>query len=96
MKPQLAGQPRYRAVRSGNEVRLDSNAACGDGVFVPFPVSRSASAAALGLEAALGWVNEKPEPRFRSRLLDATEAHHLKDANPAPSSFCPACGNDAK
>jgi hypothetical protein len=30
MKPELAGQPRYRAVRSENNLRLDSNASCGD------------------------------------------------------------------
>jgi molybdopterin/thiamine biosynthesis adenylyltransferase len=93
MKPELAGQPRYRAVRSEADLRLDSNAPCGDGLFVPFPVSHSISAAALGFEAALGWVNDKPEPRFRNRVFDATEAIHVKDGNPCPSSACPACAN---
>ena len=93
MKPELAGPPRYRAVRSANAVRHDGNAACGDGLFVPFPVSRSLSAGALGLDATLAWVNGKPEPRFRNRLLDATEGLHVKDANPAPLPSCPACGS---
>ena len=92
MKPELAGQARYRAVRSDKDVELDSNAACGDALFVPFPVSRSIAAAALGLEVTLAWVNDKPRPRFRNRVLDADQAYNLKDANPAPSSLCPACG----
>jgi molybdopterin/thiamine biosynthesis adenylyltransferase len=95
MKPVLDGQPRYRAVRSENEIRMDSNAACGDGLFVPFPVSRAVAAAALGLDAALGWANDKPEPRFRNRPLDPAQAFNLKDSNPAPSTACPACGREA-
>jgi molybdopterin/thiamine biosynthesis adenylyltransferase len=91
MKPELAGQPRYRAMRSEADLRLDSNAPCGDGLFIPFPVSRSVSAASLGLDHALAWINNTPEPRFRSRLLDNAQAHNLKDANPKPSTACPAC-----
>jgi beta-lactamase superfamily II metal-dependent hydrolase len=71
---------------------LDSNAACGDSLFTPFPVSRSVAAAALGLEVTLAWVNDKPGPRFRNRMFDVGQAYSLKDANPAPSSTCPACG----
>jgi molybdopterin/thiamine biosynthesis adenylyltransferase len=93
MKPALDGQPRYRAVRSDTEAQLDSNAACGDALFVPFPVSRAVAAAALGLEAALGWINGKPSPHFRNRLLEPSQAFNLKDVNPAPSASCPACGN---
>jgi molybdopterin/thiamine biosynthesis adenylyltransferase len=95
MKPELDGQPRYRAIRTERDVRMDRNAACGDGLYIPFPVSRAVSAAALGLDAALGWANGKPEPRFRNRLLDSTEAFNLKDANPTPSPACPACGKAA-
>lgn len=92
MKPQLEAQPRYRVVRSESEVRLDSNAACGDGLFVPFPVSRAMAAAALGLDAALAWANQTPSPRFRNRLLDAAQAFDRKDANPVCAVDCPACG----
>jgi molybdopterin/thiamine biosynthesis adenylyltransferase len=96
MKPELAGQPRYRAVRSGKTVRHDANAACGDGLFVPFPVSRSVSAAALGLEATLAWANGRPEPHFRNQLLDAAEGFQVKDANPVALPSCPACGGVAE
>lgn len=95
MKPQLDGQPRYRSIRSDREVQLDRNAACGDGLFVPFPVSRAAAAAALGLDAALAWASGAPEPRFRNRLLDARQAFDRKDVSPAPSAECPACGMKA-
>lgn len=95
MKPDLAGQPRYRAVRSEGDLHLDSNAPCGDGLFVPFPVSRSISAAALGLESALGWIHGKSEPRFRNRVLDASQAINVKDTNPSPSATCPACAGVA-
>lgn len=95
MKPQLEGQPRYRAVRSEGDIHIDSNAACGDGLFVPFPVSRAVAAAALGLDAALAWASDAPEPRFRNRLLDATQAFDRKDANPQPAETCPACGKAA-
>ncbi len=95
MKPQLERQPRYRAIRSEPDNRMDSNVACGDGLFVPFPVSHAAAAAGLGLDAVLSWANGKPEPRFRSRLLDLAQAFNLKDANPTPSDACPACGKTA-
>ena len=90
-KPELAGPPRHRAVKSETDLQLDSNAPCGDGLFVTFPVSRSASAAALGLELALAWANGKPEPRFRNLVLDAAQAYKVKDSNPGPSTACPAC-----
>jgi molybdopterin/thiamine biosynthesis adenylyltransferase len=95
MKPELAGQSRYRAVRSDRDLRLDTNAPCGDGLFVPFPVSRSAAAAALAVELALAWAGGKPEPRFRNRLLDPAHAFNVKDGNPAPSAACPACRSAA-
>jgi hypothetical protein len=91
MKPELAGQPRYRGVKSEMELQLDSNAPCGDGLFIPFPVSRSVSAAALGLELALAWANERPQPRFRNLALDTAQAYKLKDSNPGSSAACPAC-----
>lgn len=92
MKPQLDGQPRYRAVRAEREIRMDSNVACGDGLFVPFPVSRAIAAAALGLDATLAWTNGILGPRFRNRLLDASTAFNLKDTDPRPIEVCPACG----
>jgi molybdopterin/thiamine biosynthesis adenylyltransferase len=95
MKPKLTDQPRYRAVRSDTEMMFDRNLVCGDGLFAPFPVSRAASAAALGLEAALGWINSKPEPRFRNRLFDPERALNVKDGNPAPSAACPECRTPA-
>jgi hypothetical protein len=96
MKPQLDGQPRYRAVRTEREIRMDSNVACGDGLFVPFPVSRAIAAAALGLDAALAWVSGAPAPRFRNRLLDAGAAFNLKDSDPRPTEACPGCGTIAR
>jgi molybdopterin/thiamine biosynthesis adenylyltransferase len=96
MKPVLDGQPRYRAIRSERDIHMEGDAACGDGLFVPFPVSRAVAAAGLALDTALDWANDKPEPRFRNRLLDPRQAFNVKDANPAPSAACPACRKTPK
>lgn len=92
LKPELAGEPRYRTLRKDVEVVQGRNIACGDAHFIPFPVSRSVAAAALACEAALDWANGKPEPRFRSVTLDRSRAFQVKDASPATTEACPACG----
>lgn len=64
---------------------------CGDGPYLPFSVSASVSAAALGLEATLDFFNGKIGPHLRSRTLDFNLAKQLKDSRPKPSSTCPIC-----
>jgi len=94
LKPILDGPPRFRTLKADSGVDIVRNAACGDALYVPFPVSRSAAAAALACEQALDWANGGPAPRFRSRLLDPDRALFVKDANPLRAAHCPACGAD--
>lgn len=92
LKPKLAGEPRFRTLKNVQEILVERNASCGDALYVPFPVSRSVAAAALACDHALDWVNDRPDPRFRSRVLDPARAYHVKDANPGYLEHCPACG----
>jgi molybdopterin/thiamine biosynthesis adenylyltransferase len=92
LKPKLAGPSRFRTLRNGVEIAVEKNFSCADALYVPFPVSRSTTAAALACEAALDWANGSASPRFRSRTLDPRLAYTVKDANPAKMRECPACG----
>lgn len=92
LKPVLASEPRFRTLKKGVETEFERNLACGDARYVPFPVSRSAAAAALACEAALDWANGAREPAFRSVTLDRHKAFMVKDAAPAKAAACPACG----
>ena len=83
--------PRHRILRPEAHNGLLSNAACGDGLYAPFPVSTSATAAALALELVLSWNSGSPGHRFRTRLLDPKRAFLVKDMNLTPSDACPAC-----
>jgi len=89
LKPDLSAEPRHRILKS--ETRLVRNLACGDATYIPFPVSRSVQAAALGLEMVLDWVNGKPRPYFRNRIFDENKAFNVKDSNPDRTVLCPAC-----
>lgn len=92
LKPDLTGPPRFRALRPETVVETVSNVACGDAAYVPFPVSRSAAAAALACDLALDWANGNPGHRFRSLTLDHRRAFQIPDASPTKLAHCPACG----
>lgn len=90
-KPELAGQERHQVMRKETKIIHEKNLPCGDATHIPFPVSRSVTAAALGLEVALNWANNDPRPHFRSRVLDSDQAKNAIDNNPLPSAHCPIC-----
>jgi|SRR5450631_2573239 hypothetical protein len=72
-KPEPAAAPRHRILRPEADNGLLSNAACGDGLYAPFPVSTSATAAALGLELVLSWNSGNP-------------GLQVQDASPGPEA----------
>jgi hypothetical protein len=92
-KPKLAGEPRYRVMRPGSVNELRRNPARGDGLYAPFPVSASISAAARALDLVLAWNGGDPRHRFRTRVLDPDRSFQVKDTrmNLAPAPECPAC-----
>jgi hypothetical protein len=92
-KPQLAGPPRHRTLRPDANADLRRNAACGDGLYAPFPVSRSRATAALALELALAWNCGDAGHRFRTRIFDPAQCFQVKDTTDFPTSGCPACGS---
>ncbi|WP_091681957.1 ThiF family adenylyltransferase [Methylobacterium sp. 275MFSha3.1] len=92
LKPDLAGQPRFRAMRPETVVETVTNVACGDAAYVPFPVSRSVAAAALACDLVIDWANGNPGHRFRSLTLDHHRAFQVQDGSPTKIEFCPACG----
>ena len=92
LKPNLSQDPRHRTLKSQASVVLERNAACGEGAYVPFPVSRSVSAAAMACDHVLDWANGIEHNRFRSRTFDDAKAYNITDGSPKRSADCPACG----
>lgn len=94
-KPELSKQPRVRVSRQEVGAELRRMGACGDGLFAPFPVSASMSAASLTLDLILAWNSGNPGSRLRTRLLDPVQSIAAKDTTLTPSPACPACGHAA-
>lgn len=92
LKTDLSGQPRFRALRPNVEIEIGSVQACGDADFVPFPVSRPVSAAAMACDMVLDWANGGRGDRFRNITFDKRKAFEIGNSSPAPSARCPACG----
>ena len=92
-KPELAGPPRHRVLRPDANADLKRDASCGDGLYAPFPVSRSSAAAALALELVLAWNRGSAGHRFRTRIFDSAQCFQVKDTTDLPISSCPACGS---
>ncbi len=92
LKPRLSQPPRHKTLKSEEAVVVEYNAACGDGGYVPFPVSRSIGAAAMACDHVLDWANGVHGDRFRSRTFDNAKAYNIPDSSPQRSVDCPACG----
>jgi molybdopterin/thiamine biosynthesis adenylyltransferase len=92
LKPELAGQPRFRALRPDVDVEIGRIHACGDADFVPFPVSRPVAAAAMACDMVLDWANGVRGDRFRNTTFDAGKAFTIANSSPGPTPRCPACG----
>ncbi len=92
LKPDLAGLPRFRAMRPETVVETVTNVACGDAAYVPFPVSRSVAAAAMACDLVVDWANGNPGHRFRSLTLDNRRAFRVPNGSPTKLNHCPACG----
>ena len=91
-KPILSEGSPHRTLRPGREMEIGRDAACGDPVYVPFPVSRSVAAAALACDHVLDWANGRSGDRFRSETFDESRAFRRKNDSPIYSPACPACG----
>lgn len=92
LKPELSKEPRFRALRKDHEVKVERNLACGDSTYIPFPVSRSAAAAALACDAVIDWANGTKGARFRTMVFDHARANIVKNSSPLKTDACPSCG----
>ncbi|MGV3574626.1 MAG: ThiF family adenylyltransferase [Devosia sp.] len=90
LKPQLAGPPRFRALRDV-EIEIGRIHACGDAQFVPFPVSRPVTAAAMACDMVIDWANGGRGDRFRNVTFDTSQAFEIANSSPGPTTGCPAC-----
>jgi hypothetical protein len=62
-----------------------------ESLYVPFAATASVYAAALAAEHVMDWVNQQPEPRFRTLVIDRNyQSEHLQ-VNPDKQLGCPAC-----
>jgi len=95
LKPDLSGPERFRLVRAEVEIDTGRNLACGDAHFIPFPVSRAATAAGLACDMALDWANGDVRHRWRSVTMDHRKAIQIGDTNAKRIAHCPACGNQS-
>tara|TARA_R110000803_G_scaffold106195_2_gene174331 strand:+ start:693 stop:2351 length:1659 start_codon:yes stop_codon:yes gene_type:complete len=64
---------------------------CGDGVFLPYGVYASTSAASLGAQLVHDWASASPTPLLRTRVIDPDRAKILSGRSPDRDPTCPAC-----
>lgn len=62
-----------------------------EGLYVPFPMTVSVQAAAIGAEMVLAWANGKTSPSLRSKITDSAFKLATVDCDPPKIEACPAC-----
>lgn len=62
-----------------------------EGQYVAYPASVSVQAAALGLDTALAWANQRPWPSLSTRVISREHDPMTRDVTLLPRPGCPAC-----
>ncbi|MFD0724383.1 ThiF family adenylyltransferase [Lysobacter brunescens] len=78
--------PRFDIMPAPKEVRI-----LGCQAFTPFAVSAPMSAAALAIDNVIDWMKGDPSPRFRTRMVESSQARKIRNQDLSPLSDCPAC-----
>lgn len=91
LRPDLGKPERFPALRKNAEPRTVEAVACGDGNYTPYAVGASATAAALGLQVALDFINDNSSPLFRHKIISKSGAQQTKEQDIKPAQDCPAC-----
>ncbi|QBQ47324.1 MULTISPECIES: ThiF family adenylyltransferase [Brevundimonas] len=89
LQPDLSKEPRYPVLRP--EADRTMSTGCGEASFNPYGPAAPMSAAALGIQHALGWAGGRPRPLLRTIRLDYDQTQERKPTNPTRSDACPAC-----
>jgi hypothetical protein len=63
----------------------------GCSAFTPYAVSAPLLASALAVDMVISWLNGNPSPRFRTRIIENTDARKLKNQDLEPLAGCEAC-----
>lgn len=83
--------PLYPATTEPYQIQMAGHGC--ESLYVQFPASVSAMAAALAAEHVLDWVNKQPGPRFRTVIINrAYQSEHL-NVDPIKQLQCPACAS---
>ncbi|MGQ4879324.1 E2/UBC family protein [Billgrantia sp. LNSP4103-1] len=64
-----------------------------EGQYVAYPASVSVQAAALGLDTALAWANQRPWPSLSTRVISREHDSSAGDVTILPKLGCPACAS---
>lgn len=64
-----------------------------EGQYVAYPASVSVQAAALGLDTALAWANQRPWPSLSTRIISREHDPMMGDVTVLPRPSCPACAS---
>ncbi|MCG7983789.1 MAG: ThiF family adenylyltransferase [Candidatus Thiodiazotropha lotti] len=83
-----SGEDRFPPLKSSDDL-VPMQYQCSDS-YVPFPPSASTQAAAIALEAVLGWAEGNTNPTFRTRGFTQSARKH-KNQNIDAMTGCPAC-----
>ncbi|EGY27082.1 thiF family protein [Desulfovibrio sp. A2] len=84
-------QNRLRAVNEPIH-QIRSGHGC-EGLYVAYPATVSLHAAVLAGELALDWVNNKPSPKLRTRVLNSNFTLATPDCSPPAEPGCPSCNS---
>lgn len=88
---QPSGEVDERYPTSSKVARKSGYKLVGCEGYMPFPVSASVQAAALGVDMLLDWVRGSPSPRFRTKANHVITGDKNKNKDPQPLRKCPAC-----
>lgn len=82
---------QFLSVRGGINPVL-SGGGC-EGQYVAYPASVSVQAAALGLDTALAWANQRPWTSLTTRVISREHDSMTGDVTILPKPGCPACAS---
>lgn len=93
LRPRLSEPWKFDPRKNVSDPGHAVSGTCGDGVFLPYGVYASSSAASLGAQLVHDWACASPTPLLRTRTIDPDRAKILPGRSPDRDPTCPACSH---
>jgi hypothetical protein len=84
--PDVTRKSRFELFAESHQTKV-----LGCTAFTPYSVSAPLLASALAVDMVISWLNGNPSPRFRTRIIENTDARKIKNQDLEPLEGCQAC-----